>query len=294
MLPIVERKRRRDVGLLVSRLLNSVVILPENQAHMNLSLSGKNALVGGASAGIGRAVAIELAALGANVTLLARTESALQEAVAALDTSQGQRHGYIAADFSDSTALLEKTAALLERQPVHILVNNTGGPPGGPVGEASVEAFLAAYNNHLICNQLLAQTVLPGMKAAGFGRIVNIISTSVKEPIDNLGVSNTTRWAVAAWAKTWANEVGRFGITVNNVLPGYTRTGRLAEIIEKRAAASSQSIAVVEEQFIHQVPSRRFAEPAEIAAAVAFLASPAAGYINGINLPVDGGRTRSL
>lgn len=261
---------------------------------MNLSLSGKNALIGGASAGIGRAVAVELASLGANVTLLARTESSLQEVIAALDTSQGQRHGYITADFSDSTALLEKVAALLKSQPIHILVNNTGGPPGGPITDASIEAFLAAYHNHLVCNQLLAQAVLPGMKTAGFGRIVNIISTSVKEPVENLGVSNTTRWAVAAWAKTWANEVARFGITVNNVLPGYTRTGRLAEIIEKRAIASGQAIPVMEEQFKNQVPARRFAEPAEVAAAVAFLASPAAGYVNGINLPVDGGRTRSL
>jgi 3-oxoacyl-[acyl-carrier protein] reductase len=261
---------------------------------MNLSLSGKNALVGGSSAGIGRAVAAELAALGANVTLLARTESSLHETVATLDISQGQRHGYIAADFSDSKTLLEKVTALLERQPVHILVNNTGGPPGGPIIEASGEAFLMAYHNHLLCNQLLAQAVLPGMKAAGYGRVVNIISTSVKEPLDNLGVSNTTRWAVAAWAKTWANEVGRFGITVNNVLPGYTRTGRLQEIIEKRAAASGQSLEAIEEQFKKQVPAQRFAEPEEIATAVAFLASPAAGYINGINLPVDGGRTRSL
>ncbi len=261
---------------------------------MNLSLLGKNALVGGASAGIGRAVAAELAALGANVSLLARTESTLQEALAVLDISQGQQHGYIAVDFSDSKNLLEKISALLERQPVHILVNNTGGPPGGPITEASTEAFLAAYHNHLICNQLLAQALLPGMKAAGIGRIINIISTSVKEPLDNLGVSNTTRWAVASWAKTWANEVGRFGITVNNVLPGYTRTGRLAEIIEKRAAASKQSIENVEEAFKNTIPARRFAQPEEVAAAVAFLASPAAGYVNGINLPVDGGRTRSL
>lgn len=261
---------------------------------MNLALLGKNALVGGASAGIGRAVAAELALLGANVTLLARTESSLQEAVASLDVSQSQRHGYIAADFSDSKNLLEKVTALLERQPVHILVNNTGGPPGGPITEANPESFLAAYNNHLICNQLLAQAVLPGMKAASYGRIVNVISTSVKEPIDNLGVSNTTRWAVASWAKTWANEVARFGITVNNVLPGYTLTGRLAEIIEKRAVASGQSIEATEEIFKNQVPARRFAAPEEVAAAVAFLASPAAGYVNGINLPVDGGRTKSL
>ena len=261
---------------------------------MKLALNHKNALVGGASAGIGRAVAVVLAALGANVTLMARTESTLREAVAALDISQGQQHGYLVVDFSDSKGLQEQVNNLLTRQSIHILVNNTGGPAGGPITEASAEAFLNTYHNHLICNQLLAQAVLPGMKAAGYGRIVNIISTSVKEPLDNLGVSNTTRWAVAGWAKTWASEVARFGITVNNVLPGYTRTGRLTEIIEKRAAANGQSAETVAETFQNAVPARRFAEPEEVAAAVAFLASPAASFINGINLPVDGGRTKSL
>ncbi len=250
--------------------------------------------MGGASAGIGRAVALELALLGANVTLLARTESALREAVAQLDRSQGQQHGYLVADFADSTALLQQVNTLLSAQTVHILVNNTGGPPGGPITAASPEAFLSAYHNHLICNQLLAQAVLPGMTAAGYGRIVNIISTSVKEPIEGLGVSNSTRAAVAAWAKTWASEVARHGITVNNVLPGFTSTGRLTEIVEKRAAASGQSIETTEQFFRSVVPAGRFAAPEEVADVVAFLASPAAGYINGINLPVDGGRTKSL
>ncbi|TNE54965.1 MAG: SDR family oxidoreductase [Bacteroidetes bacterium] len=261
---------------------------------MNLSLLNKNALVGGASAGIGRAAAIELASLGANVTLVARTEKTLLEALAELDTTQGQQHRYMIADFDDSQILLARVSELLLQNPIHILVNNTGGPPGGPITAASSEEFLRAYHNHLICNQLLAQAVLPGMKTAGYGRIINIISTSVKEPIENLGVSNTTRWAVASWAKTWANEVGRFGVTVNNVLPGYTATGRLMEIIAKRAAGQHVGIPEMEKQFKEQVPARRFAEPAEVAAAVAFLASPAAAYINGVNLPVDGGRTKSL
>jgi 3-oxoacyl-[acyl-carrier protein] reductase len=261
---------------------------------MNLSLQGKNALVGGASAGIGRAVAVELAALGANVTIVARRESVLQEVVATLDTRLGQQHQYIVLDYTDRAALQAKIGNLLKTRPIHILVNNTGGPPGGPITEATPEAFLSAYSNHLLCNQLLAQMVLPGMQADGYGRIINIISTSVKEPLDNLGVSNSTRWAVAGWAKTWANEVGRYGITVNNVLPGYTRTGRLQDLIEKRADAQGSSQKAIEESFKSHVPSRRFAEPEEIAAAVAFLASPAASYISGINLPVDGGRTKSV
>ena len=261
---------------------------------MNISLHHKNALVGGASTGIGRAVAIELAALGANVILVARTERNLQAALAELDTAAGQRHGYLVADFDDSMILLGKVSEILRQQPIHILINNTGGPPGGAVTEAPPEAFLRAYHNHLVCNQLMAQAALPGMKAAGYGRIINIISTSVKEPIDHLGVSNVTRSAVAAWAKTWSNEVGQFGITVNNVLPGYTVTPRLREILDKTAERTSLSVDLLEKKFQNEVPLRRFADPAEIAAAVAFLASPAAGYITGINLPVDGGRTRSL
>ncbi len=261
---------------------------------MHLSLQNRHALVGGASAGIGRAAAIELALLGANVTIMARNATTLQAAMAQLDTSQGQQHHYIVADYMQRDHLVAAVRALATERPVHILVNNTGGPPGGPITAASEAAFLDAYQNHLLCNHLLAQTVLDGMKAAQFGRIINIISTSVKEPLDNLGVSNSTRWAVAGWAKTWANEVGPFGITVNNVLPGYTATGRLDEIVEKRAAASNTDAETVAAQFKAHVPLRRFAQPEEVAAAVAFLASPAAGYINGINLPVDGGRTRSL
>jgi 3-oxoacyl-[acyl-carrier protein] reductase len=261
---------------------------------MEISLLGKNALVGGGSAGIGRSIAIELALLGANVTVLARTESSLVETVRMLDTSQHQQHGYIVADYSNSQVLSAKVGQLLEERAIHVLVNNTGGPPGGPLTSAQTEDLLSAYNNHLICNHLLVQAVVPGMKAAGFGRIINVISTSVKEPIEGLGVSNTTRWAVASWAKTLSVELGPFGITVNNVLPGFTQTSRLDEIIEKRMAGTGLSRDAVASGMMGQVPLRRFARPEEIAAAAAFLASPAAGYVNGINLPVDGGRTKSL
>jgi 3-oxoacyl-[acyl-carrier protein] reductase len=261
---------------------------------MDISLIGKNAVVGGASAGIGRAAAIELSRLGASVTLLARTEDRLRAALQDLDQSQGQKHGFLVVDFSDAAGLLKKIEGLLAERPVHILVNNTGGPPGGPITSAAATDFLGAYHNHLLCNQLLAQALLPGMRAAGYGRIINVISTSVKEPLEGLGVSNSTRWAVAGWAKTWAMEVAAWGITVNNVLPGFTRTGRLEEIIEKRAAVQGVPQAEIEAAFKKAVPAQRFAEPAEVAAAVAFLASPAAAYINGVNLPVDGGRTKSL
>ncbi len=261
---------------------------------MNLKLTGKNALVGGSSKGIGKAVAEELAALGASVTLVARSADTLAEVARQLDRSQGQHHDFLVADFSDSRDLKRKVELLVAQKPIHILVNNTGGPPGGPIMEARPEEFQQAFHNHLICNHLLAQAVLGGMKAAGYGRIINIISTSVKEPIPGLGVSNTTRGAVASWAKTLAGEVAPFGITVNNVLPGATKTERLFSIIEARAAKSGKGVEAETEAWMSSIPMRRFAEPAEIAAAVAFLASPAASYITGVSLAVDGGRTRAL
>ena len=261
---------------------------------MNLSLSHKNALVGGGSAGIGQATAIELALLGANVTIVSRTEQALRDTVALLDTSQGQQHGWLVADYADLPDLLGKVEALLAKGPIHILVNNTGGPPGGPMLDASPEEFETAFHNHLIINQMLAQIVVPGMLREGYGRIINVISTSVKAPLDDLGVSNTVRAAVANWAKTLANELGRHGITVNNVLPGLTDTERLHELIQKKANASGNSIETVANAMRSSVPAQRFAEAHEIAAAAAFLATPAAAYINGTNITVDGGRTRSL
>jgi 3-oxoacyl-[acyl-carrier protein] reductase len=261
---------------------------------MDISLRGKNALVGGGSDGIGKASAIELALLGANITALARTESKLQDTIQQLDVSQGQKHQYLVVDYANPAQLMATVEAWLTIQDAHILVNNTGGPPGGPIVEATGEAFIQALNSHLICNHLLVKAVKSGMIKAGYGRILNIISTSVKEPIEGLGVSNTTRWAVASWAKTLSIELGEYGITVNNVLPGFTETARLEEIIEKRMAKSGASKDEVIKTLQSQVPLRRFATPAEVAAAVAFLASPAAAYINGINLPVDGGRTKSL
>ena len=261
---------------------------------MDLNLSGKHALVCGASEGIGRAAAHELATLGADVTVLARRAEALQAVVAALPRTGAQAHGWIAADVSDTAALRAQGEALAAGKPVHILVNNTGGPPGGPAHAAEVAAFLDAFNKHLVANHVLVQALLPGMRGAGWGRIVNVISTSVKEPIRNLGVSNTVRGAVASWAKTLAGELAAHGITVNNVLPGYTQTQRLEQIVADRTRATGKSSAEIEQAMLATVPAGRFAKPAEIAAVIAFLASPAAAYVNGINVPVDGGRMQSL
>ncbi len=261
---------------------------------MNLELGGRHALVCGGSRGIGQACARMLAELGARVTVAARTGQTLAETVDTL-AHPGHGHGYLVADFSATDSLLATLEEFARRAgPIAILVNNSGGPPAGPAHAARPEDFVAAFRQHLVGNHVAVQALLPGMKAGGYGRVINIISTSVKEPIEGLGVSNTIRGAVASWAKTLAAELGPFGITVNNVLPGFTRTERLAALFASRAGKQSRPVTEIEDAARRGVPLGRFAEPDEIAAAVAFLASPAASYINGINLPVDGGRTGSL
>ena len=261
---------------------------------MDLDLGGRHALVCGGSVGIGRAAAIELAQLGADVTLLARREDALRDAVAALANTGNQQHGYLVADMADAEALHARVAELAASRPLHILVNNTGGPPGGAAHSADVSAFLDAFNKHLVANHTLLQAVLPGMRSAGWGRIVNVISTSVYEPIPNLGVSNTIRGAVASWAKTLSRELGGDGITVNNVLPGYTRTQRLDQILADRSKATGKSQDDVASGMLATVPAGRFAEAHETGGVIAFLCSNAAAYINGQSIAVDGGRMQSI
>jgi 3-oxoacyl-[acyl-carrier protein] reductase len=262
---------------------------------MNLDLKNKRAIVCGSTQGIGKAVAIELALLGAHITLVARNEQSLKQIKSELPDNGSQLHSYLCVDFANPLQLKELVEQFIQRTgPVNILVNNTGGPPAGPIINAKPEEFISAFNNHLICNHLLAQACVEGMKNSGYGRIINIISTSVKQALPNLGVSNTIRAAVGNWAKTLANELGESGITVNNVLPGATATKRLSAIIENKALKTSVDNEMVKKEMLHEIPLGRFAEASEIASAVAFLASPAAAYINGINLPVDGGRTSSL
>jgi 3-oxoacyl-[acyl-carrier protein] reductase len=263
---------------------------------MDLDLAGKHALVCGGSQGIGRAVGMEFARLGADVTLLARSREPLEAALAALPVVHTtQQHACIAVDMRDHAALRAKVEATINApRLVQILINNSGGPPGGLAYNANVEEYVDAFQQHLIANQVLLQAVLPGMRASGYGRIVNVISTSVKEPIKNLGVSNTIRGAVASWAKTLAGELGAYGITVNNVLPGYTKTQRLDQILNERTKATGKSAEEVAKTMLASVPLGRFADPSEIANVIVFLASPAAAYVNGINVPVDGGRTLSL
>jgi 3-oxoacyl-[acyl-carrier protein] reductase len=258
---------------------------------MDTSLQGKTAVIGGSTQGIGLAIAQELAALGATCILLARNEQALQSVVAALPTPHQQQHHYITADFSQPEQVRQAITAIVTAGPVHILINNTGGPAPGPVVEAEEAAFLAAFNQHLICNQILVKAVLPSMKQAVYGRIINIISTSVRIPVRNLGVSNTIRGAVASWAKTLSNEVAPFGITVNNILPGYTKTQRLESLIQNNAAKRKVDAATIEAEMLQEIPAKRFGEAEEVAAVAAFLATPAAAYLNGVSIPVDGGKT---
>jgi 3-oxoacyl-[acyl-carrier protein] reductase len=257
---------------------------------MDLSLVGKRAVVCGSTAGLGRASAVELALLGAAVTLVARNAEKLDATVKELPAPNAQKHASAVADFASVESVGRAATGLGAAGPFHILVNNTGGPPGGTAIDADPAAYLAAFNAHLIGNHLMTRALVPGMKGAGYGRIINIISTGVKAPIPNLGVSNTIRGAVASWAKTLASELGPFGITVNNVLPGYTKTERLDSLVKGRATKAGTSEQAVEQELIAAIPVGRFGRPEEFGAAVAFLASPAAAYINGINLPVDGGR----
>ncbi len=262
---------------------------------MTITLENRNAVVCGSTRGIGKAVALQFAACGANVVLISRNEELLRKVLRELPASRKQNHNFIAVDFSEPEILRTKIKNYVsENPPVHILVNNTGGPKPGEANKALTEEYENAFRNHLICNQILVQAVVEGMKKEKYGRIVNIISTSVKQPIKDLGVSNTVRWAVAGWSKTLSRELGPFGITVNNILPGATRTQRLRSLFESLSAAGGKPVEEIENEWMSQIPAGRFGKPEELAYAAAFLASPLAGYINGVNLPVDGGRLQSL
>ena len=256
-----------------------------------IDLTGKRALVCGSTQGIGKASAIVLAKQGASITLVARNEEALKETLKELPVSAKQNHDYIVADFNQPEALKKSVEAYLTNgKEFQILLNNSGGPPGGEIINAKVEDFTLTFQRHVLCNHILTQLLIPGMKKNNFGRVINIISTSVKEPIKGLGVSNTIRAAVANWAKTMSFELGPLGITVNNVLPGSTETARIYDIIDRTASKTGKSKEAVKADMLSKVPAGRFASPDEIAFAVAFLASDEASYVNGINLTVDGGR----
>lgn len=261
---------------------------------ISIDLTGYTALVCGASRGIGRASATVLARAGASVVALARDGAELERLIGHLPGTHGQKHQYLVADMGNPLDLEKKLTPLVLEHAIHILVNNTGGPAGGAILQARGDAFESAFRQHLVSGQVLVQQCVPTMVAANYGRIINILSTSVKQPLENLGVSNAIRAAVANWAKTLAGELAGQGITVNNVLPGATLTDRLANLTAAESKKRGVPVEVIRDEMLNVIPSRRFATPDEIANAVVFLASPMAAYITGINLPVDGGRTRCL
>lgn len=262
---------------------------------MENDLTNKIALVCGSTQGIGKEVAMQLAGLGASIVLVARNQDKLKEVLTELPASGNQKHSFLVADFSNPDNVKQELDKFVsEGNVIDILVNNTGGPKGGPIIDADISEFTNTFNQHLICNHILVQALVPGMKQKGGGRIINVISTSVKQPLPNLGVSNTIRAAVGSWSKTLANELGQFNITVNNVLPGATNTARLQGIAEAKSGNTGESVDAIFDEMALESPMKRIAQPKEVAAAIVFLASPAASYINGINIPVDGGRTKSL
>lgn len=265
-----------------------------NKLFMNTSLSGRSAVICGSTQGIGLAIAWEFAAAGAHCILLARNEKVLVNVVDQLQQETGIPHHYEVADFSVINQVESAIERIIASHSIQILVNNTGGPPAGPIVDSEEAAFLQAFNQHLVCNHLLTKAVIPSMKLANYGRIINIISTSVKTPLKNLGVSNTIRGAVASWSKTMSYELGEFNITVNNLLPGFINTQRIESLIAVMAKKRGVAEEVIREEMKQDVPLKRFGEASELAAVAAFLASPAASYVNGVNLPVDGGKTNAL
>jgi 3-oxoacyl-[acyl-carrier protein] reductase len=261
---------------------------------MEISLKGKTAVICGSTQGIGLAVAEAFADAGADCILVARSENKLRSIVERLPANGDQKHRYFVADFSNPQAVSVIAADIAATVNVHILVNNTGGPKPGPITDAVTDEFSRGFEQHVINNQTLSQALLPGMKKNNYGRVINIVSTSVKQPLNNLGVSNTIRAAVAGWAKTWSNEAGQYNVTVNNILPGLTETSRLNSLLDTMSKNSGLSTDEVSSNLKKEIPLRRFGQPHELASLALFLASPLASYITGTSIAVDGGRTATL
>jgi 3-oxoacyl-[acyl-carrier protein] reductase len=260
---------------------------------MELSLAGKRALVCGASQGIGRATALELASAGAEVFALARSAERLEALLPELEQAGAAGAHAVAVDLEDLAELTSTVQGLLQGGAVHVLINNSGGPPSGPLLQATPEDFLKAFQRHLLASHTLAQLLVPGMTEAGYGRIVNVISTSVREPIPNLGVSNTIRGAMASWAKTLSRELPP-GCTINSVLPGFTDTARLSSLAATLAERGGTTPEAVHERWLGMVPEGRLGRPEELAATIGFLVSPAGAYVRGVCLAVDGGRLHAI
>ncbi len=260
----------------------------------NTSLKNKTALVCGGSDGLGYGAAQQFATAGAELVIVGRSEKKLQEKKAILDNINGKNNRLLILDFDHLDTVQATISELVDKVSIHILVNNCGGPPPGKLVDADSNALLKAFNQHIIASHIISSLVIPGMKESGYGRIINIISTSVRQPIPGLGVSNTIRGAMASWSKTLSHELASTGITVNNILPGTTKTSRLDNIINARQKRFNISLEEATEQMLNEIPLGRFAEVVEISKAILFLASPDASYITGTNLQVDGGKIKSI
>ncbi|MDA3843685.1 MAG: SDR family oxidoreductase [Candidatus Kapabacteria bacterium] len=257
---------------------------------MNLSLSGKKALVCGSTQGIGLAIAECFAEAGAEVHLFARNRDTLKNVVESLPAHGKACHSFVSADFSNPEAAVKAIESIYGDSPnFDILINNTGGPAPGPILDETSNNLRKAFDSHVVMSQLLTQMLIPNMKQKQFGRIINIISIGAKQPVDNLGCSNTIRGAMASWSKTLSRELAGFGITVNNLLPGYTLTGRLESFFRHRAAESGKTYEEITNEIVCGIPAGRLGKPEELAAAALFLASESSSYITGINIPIDGG-----
>ncbi len=261
---------------------------------MEINLQNKTAWVFGGSRGIGRAIAIKLAEAGANILLIARNRANLLLVKDSLCVKKKQEHDLLVVDVANTQKLGDLLRSYYNVGAVDIVINNSGGPKSGPAHTAGIDEYVGAFSQHVLAAQVIASVALPIMKKRGGGRIINIISTSVKQPIGGLGVSNTVRGAMANWSKTVAGEVGGFGVTVNNILPGATKTDRLVEIISKKAEQVGSPVELIKKKMKGDIPIGRFGFPEEVAYLAVFLCSKYADYINGINIPVDGGRTKSL
>lgn len=261
---------------------------------MVISLKNKNALVGGSSGGLGKSIALQLALSGANVTLLARNEEKLKTVLSELSKIEGQVHQYLVADFSDFDNYKKIISNYFEHYRVDILVNNTNGPKAGCVLEKTDDDFQQAFNMLFQTVQFTTSLALKHMQQNQWGRIINLTSRTVKEPVDTLVLSNTIRAAVTTWGKTLSNAVAKDNITVNNILTGNFDTERLKQLFQLQADALGKSLEEFYESTTKQIPAQRLGRPEEMANVVTFLASEQASYITGTNIAVDGGLIKSL